>query len=98
MNCLDKFVVEPINDILIFSMLDKIHIEQLALMLEIFEIHLRVISKYVFWMLEVTFSDSRANGERCRRGFKKSYLPFLKYTCVFDCQYLMCVQLSLDKL
>ena len=63
----DKFVIDPINDILIFSMLEKISIEPLALMLENFENHLRVISKYVFWMLEVTFSDSRSIDERCRR-------------------------------
>ena len=76
MECLDKFVVEPIDDILIFSMLDLIHMEHLALMFETFENLLRVISKYVFWMLEVTFFGSRATIERCRRGFEKSYLPF----------------------
>jgi hypothetical protein len=67
---LDKFVVEPIDDILIFSMFKEVHIEQLALMLETFKNHLCVITKYVFWMLEVTFSDSRAIAERCRREFK----------------------------
>ena len=65
---LDKFVVEPIDDILIFSMSKEVHIEQLALMLETFKNHLCVITKYVFWMLEVTFSGSCAFAERCRRG------------------------------
>jgi hypothetical protein len=32
----------------LFSMLEKIHIGQLALMLETFENHVRVITKYVF--------------------------------------------------
>ena len=64
----DKFVVEPIDDILIFSMAKVIHIEQLALILETFENHLCVIMKYVFWMLEVSFSGSCAYAERCRRG------------------------------
>ena len=45
---LDEFVVDPLDDIVIFSMLDKIHIESLALTLETFENRLRVISKYVF--------------------------------------------------
>ena len=70
MEYLDKFVVEPIDDILIFSMLDKIHIESLALMLESFENRLRVISKYMFWMLEVTFSYPCAIIERGRHGFE----------------------------
>jgi hypothetical protein len=65
---LDKFVIEPINDILISSMSKEVHIEQVALMLETFENHLCVIMKYVFWMLEVTFSGSCAFAERCRRG------------------------------
>ena len=64
---LDKFVVEPIDDILIFSMSKEVHIEELALMLETFKNHLCVIMKYVFWMLEVTFPSSRAIAERCRR-------------------------------
>src|SRR3954471_24603861 len=59
LECLDKFVAEPIDDILTFSMLDLIHMEHLALMLETFENLLHVISKYEFWMLEVTFSGSR---------------------------------------
>jgi hypothetical protein len=67
---LDKFVIEPIDDILISSMFKEIHIEQLALILETFENHLCVITKYLFWMLEVTFSGSRALVERCRRGFE----------------------------
>ena len=57
MECVDKFVVDPINVILILSMIDKIRVELLALMLENFENRLQVISKYVFWMLEVTFPD-----------------------------------------
>ena len=65
---LDKFVIEPIDDILISSMFKEIHIEQLALMLETSKNHLCVIMKYVFWMLEVTFSDSRVFAERCHRG------------------------------
>ncbi|WP_228393215.1 hypothetical protein, partial [Pseudomonas helleri] len=60
MERLDKFFVDPVNNILTFSMLDWIYMEHLALMLETFENHLRVISKYVFWMLEVTSSGSRA--------------------------------------
>ena len=48
---LNKFVAETIDNILIFSMLEKIHMEQLALMLEIFENRLRVTLKNVFWML-----------------------------------------------
>jgi hypothetical protein len=53
---LNKLVVEPIDDILIFSMFEDIHIGRLALMLETYENHLCVIMKYEFWMLEVTFS------------------------------------------
>ena len=45
---LDKFVVEPINDILISSMSKEVHIEQLALMLKTFKNQLCVITKYVF--------------------------------------------------
>ena len=51
----DKFVVEPLDDILIFSMPKEIHIGRLALVLETFENHLCAIAKRVFWMLEVTF-------------------------------------------
>ena len=69
MEYLDKFVVEPISDILVYSRLDKIYMEQLALILENFENRLRVISKYVFWMLEVTYFDSCAVVERCHHGF-----------------------------
>jgi hypothetical protein len=39
-----------------FSMFEDIHIGHLALMLETCLNHLCVITKYVFWMLEVTFS------------------------------------------
>jgi hypothetical protein len=53
---INKLVVEPINDILIFSMFEDIHIGHLALMLETCWNHLCVITKYEFWMLEVTFS------------------------------------------
>jgi hypothetical protein len=73
---LDKFVVEPIDDILTFSMSKEVHIEQLALMLETFKNHLCVNTKYVFWMLEVTFSGSRAFDESCCRGSEKSSLFF----------------------
>lgn len=73
---LDKFVIEPLNDILISSMFKEVHIEQLALILESFENHPCVITKYVFWMLEVTFSGSRAFAERCRRGSESSSLCF----------------------
>jgi hypothetical protein len=73
---LDKFVIEPIDDIPIFSKFKEVHIEQLALILETFENHLCVIMKYVFWMLEVTFSGSRALAERCRRGSELSSLLF----------------------
>jgi hypothetical protein len=76
MEYLDKFVVEPIDDILIFSMSKEVHIEQLALMLETFKNHLCLITKYVFWTLEVTFSDSRAFAARCRRGSESSSLSF----------------------
>ena len=79
------FVVKPIHNIFVFSMLDWTHMGYWALMLETFENRLQVISKYMFRMLEVTFSGSRATVERCRRGFKKSYLFFLKDTCVFYC-------------
>jgi hypothetical protein len=64
---LDKIVVEPIEDILILPLSKEVHIEHLALMLETFKNYLCVITKYVFWMLEVTFSGSRAFVERCRR-------------------------------
>jgi hypothetical protein len=53
---LNTFVVEPIDDILIFSMFEEIYIGHLALMLKTWENHLCVIMKYVFWMFEVTFS------------------------------------------
>jgi hypothetical protein len=52
---LNKLVVEPIDDILIFSMFEDIHIGHLAIMLETCENHLCVIMKYVFLMLEVIF-------------------------------------------
>ena len=73
---LDKFVIEPIDDILISSMLKEIHIGQVALMLESFENNLCVIMKYVFWMLVVTFSGSHAFAERCLRGSESSSLYF----------------------
>jgi hypothetical protein len=70
---LNKLVVEPIDDILIFSMFQDIHIGDLALMFENCENHLCVITKYEFWMLEVTFSHcSRAIVERCHREIKKN--------------------------
>jgi hypothetical protein len=53
---INKLVVEPIDDILIFSMFEDLHIGHLVLMLETCENHLCVITKYVFWMLEVIFS------------------------------------------
>ena len=73
---LDKFFIEPIDDILISSKFKQIHNGQVALMLESFENNLCVIMKYVFWMLEVTFSGSRAFAERCRRGSESSSLCF----------------------
>jgi hypothetical protein len=42
---LDKFVVEPIDDILIFSMPKEVHIEQLAVMLETFKNYLCITTK-----------------------------------------------------
>ena len=66
----NKLVVEPIDNIPIASMSKEDHYEHLAIMLETFENHLCVITKYVFWMLEVTSSDSRAFAERCRREYK----------------------------
>jgi hypothetical protein len=53
---LNNLVVEPINDILIFAMFGEKYIGQSAIVLETCENHLCVITKYVFWMLEVTFS------------------------------------------
>jgi hypothetical protein len=53
---LNKLVVEPIDDILIFSLFEDLHIGHLALVLETCVNHLCVVTKYVFWMLEVTFS------------------------------------------
>jgi hypothetical protein len=53
---LNKLVVEPIDDILIFSMFEDIHIGNLALILETYKNHLCVITTFVFQMLEVTFS------------------------------------------
>jgi hypothetical protein len=74
---LNKLVVEPIDDILIFSMFEGVHIRHLALMLETYEKHLCVIMKYEFWMLEVTFSlGSRAIIERCRHEFKKNFFCY----------------------
>ena len=67
MEYLDNCVVEPIDDILIFSMLEGVHIEQLALVLETFVNYLCVIVKYLFRMLEVTFSGSCTFAERCCR-------------------------------
>jgi hypothetical protein len=57
---INTLVVEPIDDILIFSMFEDIHIEYLALMLETFENQLRVTVKHVFSLLEESFSGSRA--------------------------------------
>ena len=54
----DKFVVEPLDDILIFPIYEEVHIGRLALLLETFENHLCAIAKHVFWMLEVTSSGS----------------------------------------
>ena len=70
----DKFVVEPLDDILIFPIYEEVHIGRLALVLETFENHLCVIAKQVFWMLEVTLSGSRAFVERCRHEFEQSFL------------------------
>ena len=65
---LDKFVVEPINYLLILSMLEEVHIGYWALALETCSNQLCAITKFVFWKLEVTFSGSRAIAERCRCG------------------------------
>jgi hypothetical protein len=65
---LDKLVVKPIDDILIFSMFEGVHVEQSALVLETFENQLRVTMKHVFWLLEESFPSSRAFAERCCRG------------------------------
>jgi hypothetical protein len=74
---LNKLVVEPIDNILIFSMFEDIHTGHLALMLETFENHLCVITKYVFWILEViSLFGSRAIVERCRREFKRNFLCY----------------------
>ena len=67
MEYLGKCVIEPIDDILIFFLVEEVHVEHLALMLETFKNHLRVITKIVFWMFEVTYFGSRAYGESCRR-------------------------------
>jgi hypothetical protein len=48
LECFGKFVVEPIDDILILSMSKEVHIEQLALVLETFRNHLCVVAKYLF--------------------------------------------------
>ena len=72
----DKFVIEPVDDILISSIFKEIHSEQLALILETFENHLCVIMKYVFWMSEVTFSGSRAFAERWHHGSESGSLCF----------------------
>ena len=63
----NKVVVEPIDDILIISMFEEIHIGHLALVLETCKNKPCVITRYMFRMLEVTFSCSRAFGERCHR-------------------------------
>jgi hypothetical protein len=56
-------------------MFEDLHIGHLALMLETCENHLCVITKYVFWMLEViSLFGSRAIVEKCRCEFKKSFL------------------------
>ena len=67
---LNKLVVEPIDNILIASASEEDHYEPLEIILETFENHLCVITKFVFWMLEVTSSGSRAFAERCRRESK----------------------------
>jgi hypothetical protein len=83
---LNTFVVEPIDDILIFSMFEEIYIGHLALMLETCENHLCVIMKYVFWMFEVTsLPDSRAIVERCRREIEKSFPYFLGIISNWSC-------------
>ena len=45
---LGKCVIEPIDDILIFSLVEEVHVEHLALMLETLKNHLCVIMKFVF--------------------------------------------------
>jgi hypothetical protein len=57
---LDKIVIEPIDDILIFSMFEEFMLKHLALMLETSENQLCVTMKHVFWLLEESFSGSRA--------------------------------------
>ena len=65
---LDKLVVEPINYLLIFSMLEEIYIGNWALALEkLLELTL-CLHKVCVLELEVTFPGSRAIAERCRRG------------------------------
>ena len=61
-----KVVVEPIDNILIPSMFEEIHIEHMALVLETCMNQPCVITRYVFGMLEVTSFDSRVYVEGCR--------------------------------
>ena len=63
----DKVVIEPINDILISSMFEELHIERMVLVSETCKNQPCVIKRYVFGMMEVTFSDSRVYVEGCRR-------------------------------
>ena len=64
---LDKYVVEPINYILIFSMFEEIYVGYWVLALEIVGTNL-CLHKVCVPKLEVTFPGSRAIAERCRRG------------------------------
>jgi hypothetical protein len=76
---INKFVVEPIDNILTFSMFEDIHIGHWALLLETYKNHLCAITKYMFWMLQVTsLFVSCAIVERCRREFKKIFLCSLE--------------------
>jgi hypothetical protein len=66
----DNLVVEPINDTLALFIIEEIHIEHLALVLETCKNHLCVVTMYVFWMFEVAFFGSRVFAKRCHCGSK----------------------------
>ena len=82
---LDKFVVEPIDDIPISSMFVEIRIEHWTLVLDTFGNYLCVITRYVFWMLEVTLSGSCAYVERCRSESEQSFIVSSVIISIWSC-------------
>ena len=69
-----SLLLNPSMTFLFFPMIEEVHIEHLATVLE-------------FWMLEVNFSNSRTFDERCRCE-SSGVLLFPRKSSQFDCAFV----------